>query len=63
MHLLDWLILTDFAIFISVMAYSARKYSNRCAGKYLVAMGDGLKRVLLDSTWMSLNQTIVEVIS
>jgi SSS family solute:Na+ symporter len=51
MHLLDWLILAGFVIFISIMAYSTRKYSNsvagfiaasRCAGKYLLAMGDGM---------------------
>jgi SSS family solute:Na+ symporter len=51
MHLTDWLILIGFAVFISAMAYSARKYNNsvaaflaanRCAGKYLVAMGEGM---------------------
>lgn len=51
MHLIDWLILIGFAVFISAMTYSARKYNNsvaaflvanRCAGKYLVAMGEGM---------------------
>jgi SSS family solute:Na+ symporter len=51
MHLLDWLILIGFAIFISAMALLSRKHgssvagflaANRCAGKYLVAMGDGM---------------------
>jgi SSS family solute:Na+ symporter len=51
MHLLDWLILIGFAIFVSVIAFSTRKYSNsvagflaasRCSGKYLLAVGDGM---------------------
>lgn len=51
MHLLDWSILIGFATFISVVAYSTKKYTNsvagflaanRCAGKYLLAMGDGM---------------------
>ena len=51
MHLIDWLISIGFVVFISAMAYSARKYNNsvaaflaanRCAGKYLVAMGEGM---------------------
>jgi len=51
MHLLDWSILIGFILFISILAYSTKKYTksvaaflaaNRCAGKYLLAMGDGM---------------------
>ena len=51
MSAIDWSILVGFTIFISAMAYSTKKYTksvadflaaNRCAGKYLLAMGDGM---------------------
>ena len=51
MQLLDWSILIGFAVFISLVAYSTKKYTksvadflaaSRCGGKYLLAMGDGM---------------------
>ena len=50
MHWIDWSIIITFAAFIFVMAYSTKKYTrsvtdflaaNRCAGRYLLAVGDG----------------------
>ena len=51
MQTLDWTILFAFIVFITLMAYSAKKYTtsvadflsaNRCAGRYLLAVGDGM---------------------
>ncbi len=51
MALLDWMILSCFIAFMVVVAYLTKKYArgvadfltaNRCAGKYILAMGDGM---------------------
>ena len=51
MHWLDWLIVILMLTFITVTAYSTKKYmqsvadflsANRCAGKYLLGVADGI---------------------
>jgi SSS family solute:Na+ symporter len=51
MHLIDWAILLGVVTVISVVAYSTKKYTqsvadflaaNRCAGKYLLGVADGI---------------------
>lgn len=51
MHAVDWAILGALAFFISVVAYRTKRYTrsvadflsaNRCAGKYLLGVGDGI---------------------
>ena len=51
MHWIDWTILSVFAVFILTIAYSTQKYmrsiadflvANRCAGKYLLGVADGM---------------------
>ena len=48
---IDWTILAAFTIFITALAYTAKRYTrsvadflsaNRCAGKYVLAVGDGI---------------------
>ena len=49
MHWIDWLVLAGVAVFISIAAYRTKRYThsvadflvaNRCAGKYLLGVGD-----------------------
>jgi len=51
MHWLDWFIVILMLTFITVTAYSTKKYmqsvadflsANRCAGKYLLGVADGI---------------------
>ena len=51
MHWIDWSILLAFAVFITAIAYSTRKYTksvadflaaSRCGGRYILAMADGM---------------------
>ena len=51
MHWIDWLIVASVVAFISVTAYNTKRYmqsvadflsANRCAGKYLLGVADGI---------------------
>ena len=51
MSAIDWAIVAGFMVFITLVAVTAKKYTrsvadflaaNRCAGKYLLAVGDGI---------------------
>lgn len=54
MHLIDWTIVVGLLVFLTAVAYSTKKYTrsvadflvaNRCAGRYLLTMSDGVASV------------------